>query len=150
MQRSLGYLIALAVAYAFAAAVFGFGAQVYAWKSAYAGDIGRQQLVLLTRLIVLLVLAVLLVLQGGWRGVLAALAMVVGATVLEWALFPLAFEWAAVSDPAGYEREFGEGASRPTYLQWATYDVLGVGISAAFVQGLRVVLRANPRAPTGG
>ena len=72
-----------------------------------------------------------------------------GATVLEWALFPLSFEWAAVSDPAGYEREFGEGASRPTYLQWATYDVLGVGISAAFVQGLRVILRAQPQGSDG-
>src|ERR671915_1534827 len=150
MERNLGYLVALTVSCTLAAAIFGFGAQVYAWKSAYAGDIGREQLILLARLLVFLVLAVTLVLRGGWRGVLAALAMVVGATLLEWALFPLPHEWAAISDPAGYEREFGEEVSRPTYGQWATYDILGVGISAALAQGLRLMAHVNPRAPRGG
>jgi hypothetical protein len=82
--------------------------------------------------------------------VLAAVAMVVGATLLEWALFPLAHEWAAISDPAGYERKFGDEVSRPTYGQWATYDILGVGISAALAQGLRIMAHVNPRAPRGG
>jgi hypothetical protein len=150
MERSLASLVALTLGCAFAAAVFGFGAQVYAWKSAYAGDFGREQLILLTRLLVFLVLAVTLVLRDGWRGVIAAVAMVVGATFLEWALFPLSYEWAAVSDPAGYEREFGGGVSRPAYSQWATYDVLGVGISAALAQGLRIMAQVNPRAPRGG
>jgi hypothetical protein len=150
MERSLGYLVALTVGCTFAAAIFGFGAQVYAWKSAYEGDIGREQLILLTRLLVFLVLAVTLVLRGGWHGVLAAVAMVVGATLLEWALFPLAYEWAAISDPAGYEQEFGDEVSRPTYGQLATYDIIGVGISAALAQGLRIMAHVNPRAPRGG
>ena len=150
MERSLGYLVALTLGCTVAAAVFGFGAQVYAWKSVYGGDAGREQLLLLTRLLVFLVLAVTLVLRGGWRGVLAALAMVVGATFLEWALFPLSYEWAAISDPAGYEREFGGEVTRPTYGQWATYDILGIGISAALAQGLRIMAHVDPRAPRGG
>jgi hypothetical protein len=150
MERSLGYLVALTLGCTLAAAIFGFGAQVYAWKSVYEGDVGREQLILLTRLLVFLVLAVTLVLLGGWRGVLAALAMVVGATLVEWALFPLSYEWAAISDPAGYEREFGEEARRPAYGQFATYDILGVGISAALAQGLRIMAHVNPRAPRGG
>ena len=150
MERSLGYLVALTVGCTIAAAIFGFGVQVYAWKSAYEGDFGREQLILLSRLLVFLVLAVTLVLRGGWRGVLAALAMVVGATLLEWALFPLAHEWAAIGDPAGYEREFGEEVSRPTYGQWATFDILSIGISAALTQGLRLMAHVDPRAPRGG
>jgi fatty acid desaturase len=150
MERSLGYLVALTMGCTLAAAIFGFGAQVYAWKSAYQGDAGREQLILLTRLLVFLVLAVTLVLLGGWRGVLAALAMVVGATLVEWALFPLSYEWAAISDPAGYEREFGEAVRRPAYGQFATYDILGIGISAALAQGLRIMAHVNPRAPRGG
>jgi hypothetical protein len=150
MERSLGSLVALTVGCTLAATLFGFGAQVYAWRSVYEGDLGREQLVLLTRLLVFLVLAVVLVFHGGWRGVLAAVAMVVGATLIEWALFPLAHEWAAISDPAGYEREFGEEVGRPAYARWATYDVLGVGISAALAQGLRLMAHVNPRAPRGG
>ena len=150
MERSLGSLVALTVGCTFAAALFGFGAHVYAWKSAYEGDIGREQLILLARLLVFLVLAVTLVLRGGWRGVLAALTMVVGATLSEWALFPLAHEWAAISDPAGYERRFGEEFPRPAYGQWATFDILGIGISAALAQGLRLMAHVNPRAPRGG
>jgi len=150
MERSLGSLVALTIGCTVAAAIFGFGAQVYAWKSVYEGDLGREQLVLLTRLLVFLVLAVILVLRGGWRGVLAAVAMVIGATLVEWALFPLAHEWAAISDPAGYERKFGEGVSRPAYGRWATYDILGVGLSAALAQGLRLMAHVNPRAPRGG
>jgi hypothetical protein len=150
MERSLGYLVALTLGCMLAAAIFGFGAQVYAWKSVYEGDVGREQLILLTRLLVFLVLAVTLVLLGGWRGVLAALAMVVGATLVEWALFPLSYEWAAISDPAGYEREFGEEVDRPAYGQFATYDIFGVGISAALAQGLRLMAHINPRAPRGG
>lgn len=150
MERSLGFLIALALGCTFAAALFGFGAQVYAWRSVYEGDVGREQLILLTRLLVFLVLAITLVLRGGWRGVLAAVAMVVGATLLEWALFPLAYEWAAVSDPAGYARKFGDEVSRPTYGQWATYDILGIGLAAALAHGLRLMAHVNPRAPRGG
>jgi hypothetical protein len=146
MERSFGFLVALTIGCAFAAALFGFGAQVYAWKSAYAGDLGREQLILLARLLAFVVLAVVLVFRGGWAGVLAAILMVVGATFVEWALFPFAFTWAAIEDPAGYAEKFGE-IGRPSYEGWATYDVLGVGISATLAQGLRIVLSFNPKGP---
>jgi hypothetical protein len=146
MERSFGFLVVLTFGCAFAAALFGFGAQVYAWKSAYAGDLGREQLILLARLLAFVVLAVVLVFRGGWAGVLAAILMVVGATFVEWALFPFAFTWAAIEDPAGYAEKFGE-IGRPSYEGWATYDVLGVGISAALAQGLRMVLSFNPKGP---
>ena len=146
MERRFGFLVVLTFGCAFAAALFGFGAQVYAWKSAYAGDLGREQLILLARLLVFVVLAVVLVFRGGWAGVLAAILMVVGATFVEWALFPFAFTWAAIEDPAGYAEKFGE-IGRPSYEGWATFDVLGVGISAALAQGLRMVLSFNPKGP---
>ena len=147
MKRSLGPLVALTLGCTFAAALFGFGAQVYAWRSVYEGQFGREQLVLLARLMVFLVLAVILVFRGGWRGVLAAVAMAVGATLAEWALFPLGLDWAAISDPAGYEEKFGAEVSRPTYGRWATFDVLGVGISAALAQVLRMMAHVNPKGP---
>ena len=102
--------MALTVGCTFAAAVFGFGVQVYAWKSAFAGDLGREQMILLTRLLAFVVLAVVLVFRGGWPGVLAAILMVVGAT----------------------------------------FDVLGVGISAALAQGLRMMANVNPKGPQDG
>jgi hypothetical protein len=34
---------------------------------------------------------------------------------------------------------------RPSYIQWATFDVIGVGITAAFSQGLRIIATANPQ-----
>jgi hypothetical protein len=146
MERSLGFLVALTVGCTFAAALFGFGAQVYAWKSAYQGDLGREQLILLARLLVFLVLAVILVFRGGWRGVLAAVAMAVGATLAEWALFPLAYDWAAIDDPSGYAEKFGE-VRRPGYGRWATFDILGVSLSAALAQGLRLMANVNPKGP---
>ena len=149
MERSLGFLIALTVGCTFAAALFGFGAQVYAWKSAYAGDFGREQLIMLTRLLVFVTLAVVLVFRGGWPGVLAALLMAVGATFIEWALFPFAYTWAAIEDPSGYAEKFGE-IGRPSYRSWSTFDVIGVGISAALAQGLRMVVSLNPKGPRDG
>ena len=146
MERSLGSLVALTVGCTFAAALFGFGAEVYAWKSVYEGQFGRQELILLTRLAVYLALAVLLVFRGGWWGVLAAVVMAVAATVVEWALFPFAFDRASVSDPTGYEKKFGD-VGRPTYGRWATFDLIGVGISAALTQGLRMMAHVNPKAP---
>jgi hypothetical protein len=149
MERSLGFLVALTLGCTFAAALFGFGAQVYAWKSTYAGDFGREQLILLTRLLVFVTLAVVLVFRGGWPGVLAAILMAAGATFIEWALFPFAFEWAAIEDPSGYAEKFGE-IGRPSYRAWATFDVLGVGICAALAQGLRMVVSLNPKGPRDG
>jgi hypothetical protein len=149
MERSLGFLIALTLGCTFAAALFGFGAQVFAWKSAYAGDFGREQLIVLTRLLVLLTLAVVLVFRGGWRGVLAAVLMAFGATFIEWALFPIAYGWASIEDPSGYAERFGE-IGRPSYRSWAIFDVLGVGISAALAQGLRMMANVNPKGPRDG
>ncbi len=146
MERSLGFLVALTLGCTFAAALFGFGAQVYAWKSAYAGDFGREQLIVLTRLLVFVTLAVVLVFRGGWPGVLAAMLMAVGATFIEWALFPFAYTWAAIEDPSGYAEKFGE-VGRPSYERWATFDVVGVGISAALAQGLRMMANVNPKGP---
>ena len=146
MERSLGSLVALTLGCTFAAALFGFGVEVYAWKSVYEGQLGRGQLILLTRLMVYIALAVLLVFRGGWRGVLAAIVMAVVATFVEWALFPFAYEWVSVGDPAGYEKKFGD-IGRPTYERWATFDVLGVGISAALAQGLRMMAHVNPKGP---
>ena len=146
MERSLRFLVALTLGCTFAAALFGFGAQVYAWKSVYAGDLGREQLILLARLMVFVALAVILVFRGGWQGVLAAVLMTVGATFIEWALFPFAYAWAAIDDPAGYAEKFGE-IGRPSYERWATFDVVGVGISAALAQGLRMMTNVNPKGP---
>ncbi len=146
MERSLGSLVALTLGCTFAATIFGFGAEVYAWKSVYEGQFGRQELILLTRLLVYIALAVLLVFRGGWRGVLAAVVMVIVATVVEWGLFPFAFEWASVGDPAGYEKKFGD-VGRPAYGRWATFDIIGVAISAALTQGLRMMAHVNPKAP---
>jgi hypothetical protein len=146
MERSLGFLIALTLGCTFAATLYGFGAQVYAWKSAYEGDLGREQLILLTRLLALVVLAVVLVFRGGWAGVMAAILMAAGATFIEWALFPFAYGWAAIADPQGYAEKFG-GAGRPSYEGWAVYDVMGVGISAALAQGLRMMAHVNPKGP---
>jgi hypothetical protein len=149
MERSLGFLVALTLGCTVAAAIFGFGAQVYAWKSTYAGDFGREQLIVLTRLLVFVTLAVVLVFRGGWPGVLAAILMAVGATFIEWALFPFAYTWAAIEDPSGYAEKFGE-IGRPSYRSWATFDVLGVGICAALAQGLRMVVSLNPKGPRDG
>ena len=146
MERSLGPLVALTLGCTFAAALFGFGAQVYTWKSIYEADLGREQLILLARLLVFLVLAVVLVFRGGWRGVLAAVAMVVGATLAEWALFPFAYDWAAIADPSGYAEKVGE-VRRPPYGRWAIFDILGVGLSAALAQGLRLMANVNPKGP---
>ena len=143
MKESWRSLIALTVACTVAATIFGFGAQVFAWRSVYEG-LGREDLIQVTRLFVLVALGVLLAFRGGWKGVLAAIAMAVVATSLEWALFPYSYAWASLDDPAGYADKFG-GVRRPAYATWTTYDILGVGISAALAQGLRTMAHVDPR-----
>jgi O-antigen/teichoic acid export membrane protein len=145
MKESWRSLIALTVACTVAATIFGFGAQVFAWRSVYNG-LGREDLIQVTRLFVFVALGVLLAFRGGWRGVLAAVAMAVVATSLEWLLFPYSYAWATFEDPAGYADKFG-GVRRPAYATWTTYDILGVGISAALAQGLRTMARVDPRGP---
>lgn len=148
MERNVaGSLFALTVACTFAAALFGLGSAVFSWRSVFEEQIAREQLIVLSRLLVYLALALLLVFRGGWRGVLAAVAMVVGATLIEWALWPFAYEWAAISDPSGFQERFGERVGRPAYAQIAAFDVLGIGISAALAQGLRMMAHVNPKGP---
>lgn len=143
MKRDLRSLAILTVGCTFAAALFGFGSEMFSFRSAYEGS-SNGTLILLTRLIVYLVLAATLVFRGGWWGVLAAVVMTVGATVIEWALFPAAFQWAAISDPAGYRKEYGDAVSRPDYGRWATFDIIGISIAAAFTQGLRLMAHVDP------
>jgi hypothetical protein len=143
MKESWWSLIALTVACTVAATIFGFGAQVFAWRSVYDG-LGREDLIQAARLFVFVALGVLLAFRGGWRGVLAAIVMATVATSLEWALFPYSYAWASLDDPAGYADKFG-GVRRPAYATWTTYDILGVGISAALAQGLRTMAHVDPR-----
>ena len=144
MKVSWGSLIALTAACTVAATLFGFGAQVFSWRSVYGG-LGREDLIQVTRLFVFVALGVLLAFRGGWRGVVMAIVMATAATSLEWLLFPYSYAWATLEDPAGYADRFG-GVRRPTYALWTTYDILGVGISAALAQGLRTMAHADPRA----
>jgi hypothetical protein len=143
MKENWRSLIALTVACTVAATIFGFGAQVFSWRSVYGG-LGREDLIQVTRLFVFVALGVLLAFRGGWRGVVAAIAMATAATTLEWLLFPYSYAWATLDDPAGYAEKFG-GVRRPAYATWTTYDILGVGISAALAQGLRTMARVDPR-----
>jgi len=143
MKQSLGSLIALTLAYIVAATIFGFGSEIFSWRSAYEGS-GREELIQVTRLLVYVALGVLLTFRGGWRGIIAAILMATAATAAEWALYPFAYTWAAIDDPAGYADKYG-GVGRPTYVYWATYDILAVGISAALAHGLRIMAYANPR-----
>jgi hypothetical protein len=135
-------LIALTLACTVAATIFGFGSQVYSWRSLYDG-LGREGLIQAARVFVYVALGVLLAFRGGWMGVLAAIVMATAATSAEWVLFPYSYAWATLEDPAGYADKFG-GVMRPAYSLWITYDILGVGISAALAQGLRLMAHANP------
>ncbi|MGB3684075.1 MAG: hypothetical protein WA990_16475 [Rubrobacteraceae bacterium] len=143
MSGNVKNLAALTLGCTFAAAVFGFGVEVFSWRGSYAGDLGQVQLIQLTRVMVYVALAVILVIRGGWWGTLAALLMVVGGTTAEWALFPFSADWAATVDPSGYEERFGN-VQRPSYLRFATFDILGIGIVAGLTQGLRMMAYANP------
>ncbi len=82
MEQDTKSLLAMTLFYTFAAALFGFGTDIFSFRSAYAGD-GREVLMLLVRLGVYIVLAVLLVFKGGWQGVLVAIAMAAAASTLQ-------------------------------------------------------------------
>lgn len=138
--------IILVLGCTFAAAIVGFGVEVFTWRSAYAGDFGRAQLIQLTRLLSYTALAVILVFRGGWWGALAAVLMTVAASAVEWALFPFSLDWAATVDPSGYAERFGE-VQRPTFVRFATFDILGIGIVAGLTQGLRMMAHVNPKGP---
>ena len=116
---------------------------MFSFQSAYEGQ-GREQLLFFTREVVYVALAILLVMKGGWWGVLAAVSMTVGATTAEWLLFPAAYAWAGTGEPAGYAERFAD-MQRPSYTGWATLDVIGVGIASAVAQGLRLMAHVDPR-----
>lgn len=146
METDTKSLIVLTIFCTFAATLFGFGTDVFSFRSVYEGS-GREILMLVTRLAAYVSLAVILVFKGAWRGVLAAILMVAAATLMEWSLFPLSYDWAAMDDPAGYEQRFGD-VRRPPLSEWpAVYDILGVGISAALAQGLKMMAHVNPTGP---
>ena len=142
MKSNARSLIPLTVACAFAAALFGFGTTMFSFQSAYE-ELGREQLLFFAREVVYVALAVVLVMRGGWWGVLAAIFMTVGATAVEWLLFPIAYVWAGAGDPEGYAERFAS-FGWPSYTSWATWDVFGVGIAAALAQGLRLMARVDP------
>jgi hypothetical protein len=142
MKSRLASLAALTVACTVAAVIFGFGAEVFSWRSTYE-ELGREPVIQATRLFVYVALGILLAFRGGWYGVVAAVSMVLAASSLEWVLFPFSYGWAAVGDPGGYAEEFGT-VVRPPYAAWITYDFFAVGISAALAQGLRIMAHVDP------
>lgn len=145
MSRDTRSLLLLTLFCTLAAAFFGFGTIAFSFQSAYNGS-GREPLLFLTREIVYVVLAVVLVMRGGWRGVLASIGMTIGATTLEWLLFPATYTWAGIGDPEGYAARFPD-FERPSYTSWATLDVAGVGVASALAQVLRLMARVDPKAP---
>lgn len=149
MEASNRALISLAVGCALAAAFFGFGVDVFSWRSSLAGDQGRVQLLQAIRLAVLVILAVVLVLRGGWRGAVAAIGMAFFTVLAEWALFPYSFEYASLQDPSGFDERFGEAIQRPSFLRFIAFDVVGVAVAAALTQVLRTAARTDPRDPWG-
>src|ERR687898_1927359 len=87
MKRSLGSLTALTLGCTVAATIFGFGSEVFSWRSVYKG-LGREELIQATRMFVYIALGVLLAFRGGWPGVLGPILIATAATSAGWALFP--------------------------------------------------------------
>jgi len=145
MSRDVKSLLVLTIGCTLAGAIFGFGTNVFSFRSAYEG-LGREPLIQTASTFVYLALALILVFKGAWKGVLAALFMVAGVTAISWAFFPLALGLAGVSDPAGYAGRFAS-FPRPSYEDWAVFDIAFVGISAALAQGLRLIVNVNPKSP---
>src|SRR5918994_2711785 len=97
MKRSLGSLIALTLACTVAATIFGFGSEVFSWRSLYKG-LGREELIQATRLFVYVALGVLLAFRGGWPGGLAAIVMATAAAAAVGGLYPFAYAGGARDD----------------------------------------------------
>jgi hypothetical protein len=85
MSKDARSLLALTLGCTFAATLFGFGSIMFSLQSAYEAQ-GREQLLFFAREFVYVTLAIILVMKGGWWGVLAAITMTIGATTLEWLL----------------------------------------------------------------
>src|ERR687895_1058951 len=86
MKRSLGSLIALTLACTVAATIFGFGSEIFSWRSVYKG-LGREELIQATRMFVYIALGVLLAFRGGGPGGLSAIFIATAGTSAEGALF---------------------------------------------------------------
>jgi hypothetical protein len=69
--------------------------------------------------------------------------MMVGATAIIWALFPLSLGLAGVGDPEGYAERFAR--PWPSYSNWAVFDIVFVAAAAALAQGLRLMAHVNPK-----
>lgn len=138
-------LLALTVGCTIAAVLFGIVANLFSFQSAFE-ETGRGVLVQTAATVVYLALALLLVFKGGWRGVVAALAMILGVTAITWALLPFSLGLAGVGDPTGYAERFG-GFQRPPYSTWATFDLIFVGGGAALAHGLRLMAHVDPTGP---
>ena len=138
-------LLALTLGCTVAAAIFGIGANLFSFRSAFE-ESGRELLMQAAATVVYLGLALVLVFKGGWRGVLAAIVMIVCATAISWALLPFSLGLASVGDPAGYAERFGS-FRRPSYSAWSAFDLIFVGGSAALAHGLRLMAHVNPKGP---
>ena len=136
-------LLSLTLGCTVAAALFGFVANMFSFRSAFEGT-GREPLLQAAATFVYLGLALVLVFRGGWKGVVAALAMILGATAITWALLPFSLGLAGVGDPGGYAERF-EGFGRPPYSRWATFDLIFVGGGAALAHGLRLMAHVDPK-----
>ncbi len=143
MSRDVKSLLVLTIGCTLAGAIFGFGTNVFSFRSAYEG-LGREPLMQAASTFVYLGLALILVFKGGWRGVLAALLMVIGATAISWSLLPLSLGLAGIEDPQGYAERFAS-LLQPSYWEWAVFDIVFVGGGSALAQGLRVMVNVNPR-----
>ncbi len=142
MSSDAKSLLALTLGCTVAAAIFGFGVNMFSFRNVFE-ETGRELLLQTAATVVYLALALVLVFKGGWKGVLAAIVMILGATAISWYLLPLSLGLAGVGDPAGYAERF-EGFRRPTYASWAAFDLFFVGGGAALAQGLRIVANADP------
>jgi hypothetical protein len=67
--------------------------------------------------------------------------MASGATAISWLL---SLGLAGVGDPEGCAGKFAN-FSRPSYLEWAAFDIVFVGGGSAIAHGLRVTGDVNPR-----
>jgi hypothetical protein len=143
MEPETRSLIYLTAGCALAAALTGFVTGTLSFRGSYANNAALVGLLQVTRLAVFLILALVLVFRGGWWGVVATAAMVVAATTIEWALFPLSLSLASIPDPAGYAERFGS-LERPSYAATAAFDVIGISLCAGFAQALRTIARATP------
>ena len=143
MSSDAKSLLALTLGCTVAATLFGLVANLFSFRSAFEGT-GRELLLQAAATVVYLGLALVLVFKGGWKGIFAAIAMIVGATAISWYLIPFSLGLASLGDPAGYAERF-EDFRRPPYSRWATFDLVFVEGGAALAHGLRLMAHVDPK-----